>query len=322
MEVFLAIVVLVLSFFLIIVGGDKFVDSSVGIAKKLKIPTAIIGATLVSIGTTIPELLVTIFSGSSDASGLAVGNALGSIIFNSCLVGGVLLVCLVLSIKKSVLPGFILLIFSVVMLAVMGLNQKISFVESIILLVLFAIFVAINFISAKKNPEITIQSKEKEKNVWFCLLMFLISAAMIGFGAYFMVEKAKYLAGLMNISETIIGLTIISFGTSLPELITSISAIRKKEPGLGLGNIVGSNIINCTLLIGVTGLYNFNNGLPLAKDTLFVTIPVAILVTLILLLPTILKKKTSKWQGITLISFYVLYYIYLFLDAFNVIKIS
>ena len=166
MEIFWAIVILIVSFALIIFGGDKFVDSSVGIAKKLKIPTPIIGATLVSIGTTIPELLVTIFSSSSEASGIAVGNALGSIIFNSCLIGGILLIYLRLAIKNDVLPAFILLIFSVAITGVMSINGNISLAESIILLILFLIFVAINFISAKKNPEVQVQS-QKQENIFF-----------------------------------------------------------------------------------------------------------------------------------------------------------
>jgi len=321
MEIFWAIVILIISFVLIIVGGDKFVDSSVGIAKKIKIPTPIIGATLVSIGTTIPELLVTIFSGSSEASGLAVGNALGSIIFNSCLIGGILLTCIYLTIKKDVLPAFLLLIFSVTLTGVMSINQKLSLIESILLLLIFAIFVVINFVSAKKNPEAEVQVLQKERPTWFYILMFLISATMIGVGAYFMVEKAKFLAQMANISDTIIGLTIVSFGTSLPELITSISALRKKEAGLGLGNIVGSNIINCTLLIGITGLFNASEGLPISKETLFVSLPVALFATLLLLLPTIIKKKTYKWQGVSLLSLYALYYVFLVLDAFNILSI-
>ena len=319
MEIFLAIVILIASFALIIFGGDKFVDSSVGIAKKIKIPTAIIGATLVSIGTTIPELLVTIFSGSNEASGLAVGNAIGSIIFNTCLIGGVLLVCIRLTIQKNVFPAFILLIFSVAITGVMSVNQRIALAESFILLILFIIFAIINFVSAKRTPQVSIQNAEKERPIWFFVLMFVISAAMIGTGAYFMVEKAKFLAHMAGVSDTIIGLTIVSFGTSLPELITMISSLRKKEAGLGLGNIVGSNIINCTLLIGITGLFNASEGLPISKDTLFVSLPVAILTTLILLLPTIIKKKTYKWQGISLISAYALYYVFLILNAFGVI---
>ena len=321
MEVFLAIVILIASFALVIYGGNLFVDSSVGIAKKLKIPTPIIGATLVSIGTTIPELLVTIFSSSSDASGLAVGNALGSIIFNTCLIGGILLLCVLITIKSSVLPGFILLIFSVVLTGIMVINKNISLMESIVLLCLFIIFVAMNFISAKKQSNEAVNTLEKDKPIGIFILLFLISATMIGVGAYFMVEKAKFLAQMANISDTIIGLTIVSFGTSLPELITSISAIRKKEPGLGLGNIVGSNIINCTLLIGITGLFNASSGLPVSKDTALISLPLAILTTLIMLLPTIIKKKTFKWQGILLLSLYIAYYVYLFLSAFGIIVV-
>lgn len=322
MDIFLAIVILIASFALIIYGGDKFVDASVGIAKKLKIPTPIIGATLVSIGTTIPELLVTIFSSTSEASGLAVGNAIGSMLFNGCLIGGILLVCLVLHINNSVFSSFILLIFSGLFTFFIGLNKNISLAESIILLVIFAVFILLNYLSAKKSPETSqIQKEEKEYSIWIYLLLFVISAFMVGTGAYFMVEKAKFLAHLAGISDIVIGLTIVSFGTSLPELITTISAIRKKEPGLGLGNIVGANIINCTLLIGLTGVINAGTGLPISNSTLFVSLPVVIVSTLILLLPTMIKKRTYKAQGIALISLYALYYVYLVLEAVGVIAI-
>lgn len=322
MEIFLAVLILITSFVLIIIGGNKFVDSSVAIAKKLKIPVAIIGATLVAIGTTTPELLVTIFSASSEASGLAVGNALGSIIFNTCVIGGVLLVCTVLTIKKDIFWSYSILFFAILATTIMGVDKIISLSETILLLIVFAGFIVINYFSAKKMPEtVNVQNVEKEKPIWILLLIFIASAATIGAGAYFMVEKAKFLAKLANISDTIIGLTIVSFGTSLPELITSITAIKKKEAGLGLGNIIGSNIINCTLLIGITGIFNSKTGLTISSETLFITLPVAIFATILMLLPTIIKKRTYKWQGICLMTLYTAYYIYLFSSAFNIIKI-
>ncbi|MBQ9786103.1 MAG: sodium:calcium antiporter, partial [Clostridia bacterium] len=139
MEIFWAVVVLILSFLLLVWGGDKFVDASIGVSKKLKIPSVVVGATITSIGTTLPELLVTVFSGASDSASLALGNAMGSIIFNSCLIGGILLICLTLKGSNSKTPS-LLLIFSATFLCVTAINKKLDLWECIILLILFVTF--------------------------------------------------------------------------------------------------------------------------------------------------------------------------------------
>ncbi len=324
MEIFLAIVILVVSFVLIIWGGDLFVNSSVAIAKKLKIPTSIIGATLVSIGTTIPEILVTIFSITKNASGVAVGNAVGSVIFNTCVNVGILLCCTILLIKKSLRFDYLLLILALISLFVFGISGNLSVWGSIFLLIIFITFFTINIVEAvkckKENDNNDANPLSKEQNIWVCLLIFVISASMIGVGAYFMVEKAKFLAQLAGLSELFIGLTIVAFGTSLPELITTINSIRKKEPELGFGNIIGANIINATLLVGLTG--TLSGGIGIDKETLFVTIPVSIVATLFLLLPPLIKHKTYKWQGFCILGLYVAYYVFLILNATGVIRFA
>ncbi len=308
MSILISIFIIIISFALIVWGGDKFVDCSISIAKKAKIPTAVIGATVTSIGTTLPELLVTIFSSSSDASGLAVGNALGSAVFNTCIIGGLLLVFLKLSTKNQIKTTLILYLFSCLMISIMCINRVLSTFECFVLIAIFLVFVIINF----KNSKNINQPENKDYNntsLKLIILMFVISAFAIGAGAYFGVKSATNLAKAIGLSDTLIGLTIVCVGTSLPELITTIAAIRKKEFGLGIGNIVGSNIINCSLLLGLTGIMNGN--ISVSNQTLFVAIPFTLLSAILLSLPLILKNKSSKWQGCLLFSLYILYYILL-----------
>lgn len=318
MEIFLAIVILIGSFLLLIWGGDKFVDASIALAKKLRIPPAIIGATITSIGTTLPELLVTLFAGSESA-GLAVGNALGSIAFNGALIGGILLIFTMVSLKDTGIASAVMLIFSLFLTLIMSLDKTVAVWECAILICIFICFMVLNYLKAKKISDNNAKKKTENKPIYWYILQFLLSAAAIGVGAYFLVDKAKFLASLIGMSETAIGLTIVAFGTSLPELITTINAIRKKESGLGLGNIIGSNIINCTLLISLSGLMSGGSGLWVDIQTLCITLPVTLIISLLLLLPTIIKRKTSKWQGVSLVLLYSIYYIYLLLNGIGVI---
>lgn len=320
MNIVLAILIFIASLGLIIFGGNKLVDSAVAVAKKFKISTAIIGATIVSIGTTIPELLVSIFSVSSNASNLAVGNALGSVIFNSCIIGGILL-CFARMFIKGFNYEYLLLIGTLIVTFILSLNGRLGIWASILLLIIFVAFLTMNIIKAvkQKSQDDDNQVIDTSKSIWFYILFFLIGAICVGGGSYFLVESAKYLARLAGMSEIFIGLTIVAFGTSLPELVTSISAIKKNEAGLSFGNIVGANVLNSSLLVGLTGV--LAGGLAITAETLYITIPVAIASVLIMLVPTLIYHKTFKWQGITLLSLYILYYIYLILNAFGVLVI-
>lgn len=320
MEIFLAIVFLIGSFLLIIWGGDRFVDASIALSKKLRIPPAIIGATITSIGTTLPELLVTLFAAGSSSSGLAVGNALGSMAFNGAVIGGILLIFCIISLKDTGKSSSIMLLLSVFLTLVMSIDKKIAIWECIILIVIFSCFMLLNYLKAKQVSENNAKKQTTEtKPTYKYILQFLLSAAAIGFGAHFMVDKAKFLASLIGMSETIIGLTIVSIGSSLPELITTINAIRKKEAGLGLGNIIGANIINCTLLMSLSGLMSGDAGLMVDMQTLFITLPVTLAITLLLLVPTIIYNKTHKWQGFSLLGLYLIYYTYLILNGLGVL---
>ena len=315
MEILLNVLIIAVCFVCIIWGGDRFVDASVAIAKKIKIPTAVIGATITSIGTTLPELLVTVFSGASDASGLAMGNALGSVIFNSCVIGGLLLIFMVVNVKESGKTSIVLLLFSAAAAAVMCFNKILSLWECIVLLIFFLVFVYLNFKNAKRSSAVTAQ-EQNTKSIPYYLFIFVLSAIAIGVGAYFSVQSATKLAQMAGMSDTLIGLTIISIGTSLPELITTITAIRKKEAGLGLGNIIGANTINISLLVGLVGVMNGGN-LPISNQTLTLAIPFSLIALSVLLIPPLFKNKSYKWQGWTLAGVFAVYYTILIVSALN-----
>ena len=313
---------------LVIYGGDIFVDNAVKIAKKSKIPIVIIGATIVSIATTLPELIVSSVASAQGVFGLAVGNAIGSVICNTALIGGLSMAVLPTKIReKSSSFKYYMLLFSLLILFLSGFDSKgnynISLFESVILLIMFVLFIAFNIIDAMKQKKRKVdpddytiienkdEAEEKPINQKFILLisLFLLGAAMVAVGAYGMVESAKYIASKMGVSDTLIGLTIVAVGTSLPELVTTITAVRKKNSELGYGNIVGANILNILLIIGASGLFAGKSGLPIMKYTFLFCIPLAIVMSIVFLVPLILKNKSYRWQGVILLSLYACYLI-------------
>lgn len=310
MGLLIAVVTVIISLIVLIIAGDKFVDSSVNIAKKFKMPQAVIGATLVSLGTTLPEILVTLFSIKENVGGIAIGNALGSIIFNSALIGGILL-CFSKGLIKEKSLSPIILIISLSLIGIMSINGSIGFFESIILLIIFIGFIFYNYFEIKKDsanksslPDCVKVNLKKE------IFIFLFSTIAIGCGAYFMVEGAKSVGYILNINDTIIGLIVVAIGTSLPEFVTTINSIKKKQIGIGFGNIIGSNIINGTLLIGLTGVFSSGH---ITKETLLISIPLALVSAIFLCVG--LRIKSKKIIGIILLLLYFIYYLYLILSG-------
>lgn len=330
---FLYVLAFVFGLLFVIYGGDIFIDSSIALAKKSKIPTIIIGATIVSIATTMPELIVSLISAAQGAYGLSVGNAVGSVICNTALIGGLSMTILPTIIKeKTPSLKYFILIFASVLLLLCGFdesgNYTIAWYESLVLLILFVLFMVFNIVDAYKqrkkkkaeesiditivdNLSVTENKEEKQPGFFKIIILFIVGAAMIALGSYALVQSSVYFANLIGINDSVIGLTILAVGTSLPELITTITAVKKKNSALGYGNIVGANIINLSLLIGSAGLVSGNGGLPINFYTLWVSIPVMIASSIIFTLPLIFKNKSSRWQGITLLSIYLLYFVFL-----------
>lgn len=317
MEIFIAVVILIASLFFIIKGGEIFVDSSTDIAKRFHIPQIVIGATIVSLATTLPELLISIVSSIDGTTGLAVGNSVGSVICNIALVCGIAFVVLPSKIDRGGNLKYYLVIFSSLFLCVISLFFQITIWEAIVLILISILFFVFNFLDTKK-----IKYKKSEienaslKPLWLTIILFFVGAGAVAGGAYLLCDKVEYLTKVIGISEQFVGVTIVAIGTSLPELTTTLVSIKNKTPYIAVGNIIGANILNMTLILGVTRLVAFSSGVPITKSATFVSIPFAFILTLILVLPILIKKQTYRWQGIVFLSLYALYLGYLITTIF------
>ncbi len=263
------ILLLLIGFIALIKGADFFVDGSSALAKNFKVPGVIIGLTIVAMGTSAPELAVSTSAAIKGANESALSNVVGSNIFNLLGVLGICAMIRPLPIDKTILKrDFPISIgLTLVTLAVVGLPfllsgelttasmsdnvGAVSRIFSILLLVLFVSYIAMLIVSARKKPE-TDASTERMP-LWKCFGLILIGLACIIIGGQFVVNSAKAIAATFGMSETLIGLTIVAIGTSLPELVTSVVASRKGENGLAVGNVVGSNIFNILFILGVSG---------------------------------------------------------------------
>lgn len=338
----------VLGLILIIKGGDWFVDSASWIAEVLGVPKFVIGATIVSIATTLPEMIVSITATAKGNVDMATGNAVGSVTANTAMIMGIFIVCMPFVVKrKEFAPKASMMIASSVVLALaagLTATQAMTFagetnnyhtLHLIGVIVLFVIFIAFfieNFISMKNSavqiepsPEsIGLQEEDdivptKESATgkdWFKnVAMFIIGATCTVMGAQLLVNGGTRLAQEIHIPQRIISVIAIAIGTSLPELVTTITALRKKEGALSVGNILGANIIDLTLILPICSFISMGKGmgaLAVSQQSVFDMI-VCISAIVIAVLPTIFTKKFQRWQGgATLIGYlsYVLYTVF------------
>lgn len=311
MEIALAVVLFFVALYFVVKGGDIFVGASVSISKRLKMSKVVVGATIVSLATTLPELVIAVFSGADGTVGLALGNSIGSVVFNTCLILGIAFSLRTITFKKGSAKLWIYLIATVIV-CVFCFFGTIEIWQAFVLVFLGIGFMVYNFIFAKKDPP---KDEEVEDTplqpIWVSIVMFVMGAVFIGCGSYILVEKAEFLARAVGISEQFIGLTILAMGTSVPELITTISCIRQKAPALAVGNILGSNILNITLILGVTRLSSWGYLMQVSQENMFVFVPLILLLALVLTIPILLHKKTFKLQGITFLVIFALYVAYL-----------
>lgn len=308
--------------FLTIKGGDWFVDSASWFAEVTGIPKFVVGATIVSFATTLPELLVSVRAAMNGSAQLAIGNAVGSVTANTTLIMGVSLVAIagVVSRKEFSLKGGLLLA-AIIGLTVLSLGGLLPVWSAYVLWAIFAIFMISNLIEGKKGAAgDTIDSFEK-KELPAKILFFLLGTASIVFGAEFLVSSGKTIAAGIGISETIIGFTVIALGTSLPELVTTLTAIRKKENSLSVGNIVGANIIDTTLILPLCAVIN-GEPLPVENINLVFDFPVCIAACAIAIVPTVIQGRFKKWQGYALLGVYALYMLLLVLNETGVIALG
>lgn len=313
------ILLLVVGFLLLLKGADFLVDGASNVAKKFNIPEIVIGLTIVSIGTSMPELIVSTASAISGHADMSIGNIVGSNLANLLLILGICAIIKPLIFKKETkfIENFIA-IFVTVVLFMLGNNSigenMITRKEGIFLITLCVLFIIYNIVMARKGNEFdknTIIELEDRKKIptFKSIVLILIGIVALKFGGDFVVDGSTYIAKVMGISEKIIGLTILAISTSLPELITSVTATRKGEVDMAIGNIIGSQIFNIVLIIGVSSIitpinysisYNIDMIILIASTIIFA------------LFPFIGKKdEMTRANGIVFVGIYVMYMIWL-----------
>ncbi|MDD6658328.1 MAG: calcium/sodium antiporter [Lachnospiraceae bacterium] len=308
MEIVLQCFLLALGFLMLVKGADWFVDGAAGIADRFGVPQLIIGLTIVAMGTSAPEAAVSITAGLKNNAGITIGNIVGSNILNILIILGITSLIVAVAVANSTIRYEIpFMLFITVLLLGMGYTgQKISFWEGIVLWIVFLFYLGYLFVMAKKKQED--QSQEYQKlPIWKLLLAVLVGLVAVVWGSDITVDAATALAKGFGLSERFIGLTIVALGTSLPELVTSVSAAIKGKADIAIGNIVGSNIFNILFVVGTTALI-----IPVVFEPKFLMDTfIAFGAGLVLLLCVAKRKKLVRMHGVIMLIGYIAYFIYL-----------
>ncbi len=307
---------------LLIKGGDLFVDGATGIAQHFHLPELLIGATVVSIGTTLPEVMVSCQAALKGSGGISYGNAIGSIICNTSLIAAITVAVKPSLVKRKslMLPaGFFFgaaIFYSIVAYSTGRFERW----QGLTLLACFVVYMCVLLVQMKKNPEEpssdpseSVQEKPMVQNV----VMLVIGAAAIAVGANLLVDNGTKIAQALGVPDSVIGLTMVALGTSLPELVTAITALSKGHGALSLGNVIGANLFNLVLVSGLA-ITIAPFGIPTERtinginSSLMVDIPVMFIVMGLLCVPALLKEKLARWQGILLLAIYAGFTVYQF----------
>jgi len=338
MEILVPSVLFLLGLVIIIKGGDFFVDAAVWIAKVTGVPNILIGATIVSLATTLPELFVSTIATINGSPEMAIGNAVGSTICNIGLILAISVIFMSGNIdKKSFRSKGLLMVGSTLLLFFFSRDKVLSAYEGVVLLVLLVFYIVLNIYEAKisrntfQEVATTVQAKEKldSKVIIINISKFVIGSIFIIVGAKLLVNNGQILARFLNIPEQIISLTLIALGTSLPELVTAINAIIKKEHGISIGNIIGANILNITMILGTCSIispnglviktrniYVFGNVFKNIPQTLYIDIPVTLVLMSLIVVPGAVFGKIKKANGVLLLGIYIAYISFLALITF------
>ncbi|MBQ8559291.1 MAG: calcium/sodium antiporter [Tyzzerella sp.] len=316
-----SLIKLIIGFLLLVKGADYFVEGASSIARKLRIPTFVIGLTIVAFGTSAPELAVSVSAAIKGSNDIAIGNVVGSNIFNTLVVLGASAVITPIAVEKGIIKkDYPLSIFAAILLGVLSLDMilfkapamTLGRVDGIILLVAFAFFMYTTVKAGlKQRAAANLEHEEALANMhmptWKSILILVLGLAGIVIGGDLSVDGAKEIARVFGLSEALIGLTIVAVGTSLPELVTSIVAARKGESDIAVGNAIGSNIFNIFFILGVSATI-----LPMnVSSTYLYDIAVLSAVMVLSYIPIAKTKKVSRGMGITMVAAYLAYTVYL-----------
>lgn len=311
METLIILFMFAVGVFLIVKGGDLFVDAAAWMAEVSGIPKLIVGATVVSFATTLPELLVSSFAAAEGKADMAIGNAVGSVTANIGLIMAIALICMPTVIRRrDYLLKTVLMLGATAVLLVFCQGGALPLAPCALLIVIFAAAMAENVTIAVRTLRAEGDGgrpdKPTGKEIARNLVMFVVGVVGIVWGADLLVDYGSALARLVGVPERIIAVTLIAVGTSLPELVTTLTAIAKKQASLSAGNIIGANIIDLTLILPVSALLS-GGALPVSPQAAAVDLPVCLAVGALALLPALAAKKFARWQGAALLALYSVY---------------
>lgn len=306
-----AVLLFCLGLVFLIKGGDWFVDGSVGVAHRFGVPELIIGATVVAIGTTLPEVMVSATSALQGHGEIAYGNAIGSIICNTALIAALTVAIKPGKVDRKSLLSPVLFFFTAAAYYLFNAYVLGGFsrTSGVILVTVFVLFMIFTINQGRKSPVPAQTEGGKEEPLGKSLLLLVVGAVLIALGANLLVDNGILIAQGLGVPESVIALTFVALGTSLPELVTAVTSLLKGHGALSLGNIIGANLFNLVLVSGVSSLlspFSLPEGTTIAghNASLVLDLPVMALVMGILTLPALFKGKLSRWQGVTLLGIY------------------
>jgi K+-dependent Na+/Ca+ exchanger family protein len=300
----LNILFIVIGIVLVLWGADRLTDGAVAVAEKMKMPQIVIGLTIVAMGTSMPEFCVSLISALKGTSDLAVGNIVGSNIFNTLLIVGVSALVAPMSIMKTTVRKDIpFALVASALLLIMCLDGDISRIDAAILFVMFLIFMYITLRGAKAQGTDLEEKEKKPMATWLSVVWILVGLACLIGGSNLFVDGATVVATKLGVSEAVIGLTIVAGGTSLPELATSVVSARKGNSGIAIGNVLGSNVFNILAILGLTGVIS-----PMTLKGITMTDLSMMVISIILIwLFSFTKYKIERWEGAILTAVFVGY---------------
>ena len=311
MEIAITVLLLIVGLVLIIKGGDFFVDAASWMAEASGIPKLIVGATVVSFATTLPELLVSIFAAldARAAEALSPGSGIGMV--DMSIGNAIVAIPMAIRRKDYMLKMILMLVAAAVAVCFSLFDNGVGMVASILLIIIFVIAMYDNIheaVVAVKGGAKGQQLDEPvtKKAVITNVVKFLIGAVGTVAGAQLLVDNGSALASMCGVSDRVISVTIIAIGTSLPELVTTLTAIAKKQGSLSAGNIIGANIIDLTLILPVCALI-YGSKLPASPTVAMVDIPACLIIGILSVVPTLITKKFSRWQGVLMLAAYAVY---------------
>lgn len=320
----LSVLLFAVGLVLLIKGGDWFVDGATGLANRFHLPDIVVGATVVSIGTTLPEVMVSATGALQGQGAMAYGNAIGSIICNTALIAAISVTFNPgpVNVKTMKMPVVFFFASAALYCVAAYILGEFPRWMGLVMLVIFIVYTYLNVRNGLKNPEDAVEEEDgeeesKPKALWLELVLLVVGAAVIAVGADLLVDHGTIIAQGLGVPETVIALTFVALGTSLPELVTTITSLKKGRASLGIGNVIGANVFNLVLVSGVSvTLAPF--AVPVGKTlcgmnaSLVLEIPLMLFVMALLCIPALAKKKLDRWQGVTLLCIYAAFCLYQF----------